>query len=125
MERETWCAFKKRHTQSGNELKKAYKKMKREPIAAVAKAKIEAYKDWYDKMGTEEGERVIYKVITNQIWEMLTDEVKIKEKWREYFNNLLNVENDREQLREVPAVEGPVQEISRKEVNKAIESMTK
>ena len=32
------------------------------PIAAVAKAKNEAYKEWYDKMGTEEGERLIYKV---------------------------------------------------------------
>ena len=56
---------------------------------------------------------------------MLTDEVKIKERWREYFSNLLNVENAREQLGEVPAVEGPVQEISREEVKKAIESMKK
>ena len=60
----------------------------------------------YDKMGTEEGEPMIYKVgkqratsrrdIVNVIkdltWNMLTDEVKIKEIWREYFSNLLNVE---------------------------------
>ena len=51
--------------------------------------------------------------------------VKIKERWREYFSNLLNVENAREQLGEVPAVEGQVQEISREEVKKAIESMKK
>ena len=57
-------------------------------------------------------------MIKNQIGVMLTDEVKIKERWREYFNNLLNMENDSEQFREVPAVEGPVQEISRKEVKK-------
>ena len=38
-----------------------------------------------------------------------------------YFNNLLKVENAREQLGEVPAVEGPVQEISREEVQKATE----
>ena len=85
-------------------------------------------------MGTEEGERMIYKVakqrarsrrdieevnvIKNQIGEMLTDEVKIKA-------SLLNVENAREQLGEVPAVEGPVLEISREEVKKAIESMKK
>ena len=50
---------------------------------------------------------------------MLTDEVKIKERWREYFSNKLSVENTREQLGEVPAVEGPVQEISREEVKKA------
>ena len=115
--------------------------MKREAKAAVAKANNEAYKEWYDKMGTEEGKRMIYKVakqrarsrrdieevsvIKDQTGEMLTDEVKIKEMWREYFSYLLNIENAREQLREVPAVEGPVQEISREEVKKAIESMKK
>ena len=78
----------------------------------MAKAKNEAYKEWYDKMGTEEGERLIYKVaqqratsrrdigevnvIKDQTGDMLTDEVKIKERWREYFSNLLNVENARE-----------------------------
>ena len=36
--------------------------MKKEAKAAVAKAKNEAYKEWYDTMGTEEGERTIYKV---------------------------------------------------------------
>ena len=48
--------------QGGIELKEAYKNMKREAKAAVAKVKNEAYKEWYDKMGTEEGERMIYKV---------------------------------------------------------------
>ena len=56
---------------------------------------------------------------------MLTDEVKIKEKWREYFSNLLNVANAKGQLGEVPAVEGPVHEISREEVKNAIERMEK
>ena len=41
--------------QGGNELKEAYKKQ-------WTKLKKEAYKEWYNKMGTEEGERVIYKV---------------------------------------------------------------
>ena len=81
--------------QSGNELKEAYKNMKWEAKAAVAKATTEAYKEWYDKMGTEESERMIYKVanqrarsrrdigevnvIKDQIGDMLSDEVKIKE----------------------------------------------
>ena len=47
--------------QDGNELKEAYKKTKREAKAAVGKAKNEAYKEWYDEMGIEEGERMIYK----------------------------------------------------------------
>ena len=155
LERETWWwneevqespgrkkdAFKKWQMQGGNEVKDAYKNMKREAKPAVAKAKNKAYKEWYDKMGREEGERIIYKVakqrarsrrdieevnvIKYQIGEMLTDDVKIKERWREYFSNLLNVENAREQLGEVPTVEGPVQEISREEVKKATESMKK
>ena len=64
-------------------------------------------------------------VIKDQTGEMLTEEVKIKERWKEYFSNLLNIENAKEQLGEVSAVEGPVQEISREEVKKATESMNK
>ena len=45
--------------------------------------------------------------------------------WKAYFNNLLNVVNDREQLGVLPAGEGPLQEISRKEMKKAIENMKK
>ena len=127
--------------QGGDELKEAYKIMKREVKAAVAKVKNEAYKQWYEKVGTEEVERMIYKVekqsarsrrdigevnvIKDQTGEMLTDEVKIKERWREYFSNLLNVENARKQLGEIPAVEGPVHEISREGVKNAIERMKK
>ena len=124
--------------QGGNELKEAYSNMEREreAKAAVTKAKNEAYKEWYDKMETEEGQRMIYKVakqrarsrrdfgelnvIKYQIGVMLADEVKIKERWREYFSNLLNVENFKEYFGE-----GPVQEISREEVKKAIESVKK
>ena len=86
-------AFKKWQMQGEDELKEAYKNTKREAKAAVAKAKNEAYKEWYDKMGTEEGERLIYKVtkqrarsrrdigevnvIKHQTGDMLTDEAKI------------------------------------------------
>ena len=93
--------------QGGNKQKGAYRKMNREAKAAVAKANIGAYEEWYDKMGTEESERLIYKVvkprtssrrdtgevnvIKDQIGEILADEVTIKERWREYFNNPLNV----------------------------------
>ena len=52
-------AFKKWQMQCRNELKQAYKNMKSEAKAEAAKAKNEAYKEWYDKMGTEEGEQMI------------------------------------------------------------------
>ena len=48
--------------QGGNQLKEAYKNMKRKAKAAVAKAKTETSEEWYDKMGTKEGERMINKV---------------------------------------------------------------
>ena len=60
-------AFKKWQMQGGNELKEAYKNMNKEAKAAVAKAKNEAYKEWYDKMRTEGGERMIYKVTKRKI----------------------------------------------------------
>ena len=40
--------------QGGDELKEAYKNMKRHAKSEVAKVKNEAYKEWYDKMGTEQ-----------------------------------------------------------------------
>ena len=64
-------------------------------------------------------------VIKYQTGDMLTDEVKIKEKWGEYFSNLLNVENASEQLGKVPAVEEPIHEMSREEVKNALERMKK
>ena len=45
-----------------NRTEGAYKNIKRDAKAAVAKVKYEAYKEWYDKMGTEEDVRIIYKV---------------------------------------------------------------
>ena len=64
-------------------------------------------------------------VIKDQTGDMLTDEANTKDRWREYFSNLLNVENIREQLGEVPAVEGPVYEISREEVKNDTQIMKK
>jgi len=48
-------------------MKEANKNMKRGAKAAVAKAKTEADKEWHDKMGTEEGERMICKVAKQRV----------------------------------------------------------
>ncbi|XP_063587717.1 uncharacterized protein LOC134764970 [Penaeus indicus] len=50
------------------------------------------------------------------------NEQKIKQSWRDYFNNLLNVENERDPLERLPLAEGPVQEISL-EVRDALNKM--
>ena len=129
-------AFKRWQTEGGTEAKEEYKKLKREAKRVVAKAKSEAQKDWYEKLGTKEGEKIIYKVakqrknerkdigelsvIKDQAGNLLIEEEKVKERWGEYFDNLLNVENTREQLEELAEVEGPIRPVTRKEVKEAI-----
>ncbi|XP_047470216.1 uncharacterized protein LOC125025923 [Penaeus chinensis] len=51
------------------------------------------------------------------------DENKIKERWREYFSNLLNVENEWDPLQDCPPVEGPLPDINEKEVEEAMKKM--
>ncbi|XP_047494090.1 uncharacterized protein LOC125042493 [Penaeus chinensis] len=43
------------------------------------------------------------------------NENKIKERWREYFSNLLKVENEWDPLQDCPPVEGPLPDINEKE----------
>lgn len=132
-------SFKAWQRGGSEDLREAYKEAKRETKKVVAKAKEEAWADWYDNMETEEGEKMIYKVarqraqsrqdigevavIKDKNGELLTDEEEIKGRWGEYFNQLLNVENDREVLEECPPVEGPVQCVTVEEVSKALKSM--
>lgn len=121
------------------DLRETYKEAKRDAKRTVAKARDEAFREWYEKMNTKEGEKMIYRVakqraktrkdvgevavIKDKEGVLLTDEEKIKERWREYFNNLLNVENERDLLQECPPVEGPVQDVSEKEVHEAMKKM--
>ena len=57
--------------------------------------------------------------------EVLTDGEKIKESWREYYTTLLNKENQRDELEDTPPVEGPIEELTRKEIKDAIKAMKK
>ena len=65
-------------------------------------------------------------MIKDQQGEVLTDGEKIKERWREYYTTLLNKGNQRdEQLEDTPPVEGPVEELTRKEIKDDIKAMKK
>ena len=55
-------------------------------------------------------------MIKDKNGKILTDEEAIRDRWKSYFEELLNVENARETLEEVDQVEGPEKEISRKEI---------
>ena len=54
---------------------------------------------------------------------ILTDEKLIQERWKSYFEDLLNVENPRDPMEQVEAVEGPEDEISYTEIEKAVQQM--
>jgi hypothetical protein len=116
-----------------------YKKIKKEAKVAVAIAKEEAWKDWYDNLDTKEGEDQIFKiarhranqkkdirsvpVIKDSTGIILTDEENIKKRWGSYFQELLNTENERKPLEEIKAVQGPIQNITPEEVAGVIKDM--
>ncbi|GFR99752.1 RNA-directed DNA polymerase from mobile element jockey-like [Elysia marginata] len=97
--------------------------------------------EWYENLDTREGEKAIYritkqraeakrdikeiKVIKDQQGEVLTDGEKIKERWREYYTTFLNKENQRDELEDIPPVEGPIEELTRNEIIDAIKAMKK
>ena len=92
------------------DFREANKRAKRE----VAKAKESAYKDLYDRLDSIDGQKMIYKLsktrerrtsditdiayIKDSNGTILTDEDEIKARWKESFETLLNVENEREEL---------------------------
>ena len=54
--------------------------------------------------------------------DILSKRNEIKNRWQQYFN-LLNVENDSDERPEVYPVEGPISNITRKEVEAAIKKI--
>ena len=55
----------------------------------------------------------------------MTDSGKIKERWKQLFYKLINAENPREELDELPTTEGPVECFSLDEVKKQMANMGK
>ncbi len=90
-------------------------------------------------MDTKEGENKIYKIakarqrsrqdkqsvniIKDEHGIILVDEEAIKTRWKTYFEELLNVENDKDELEEPEQVEGPEMQILRSEVEMAVKHM--
>ena len=55
--------------------------------------------------------------------EILSEEEEVKQRWRNYFDSLLNTENLREELPEIEPTQGPIAEISSSEVKQQLERM--
>jgi hypothetical protein len=120
-------------------LKAVYKVTCKAAKKAVAMAKSKSMKLIYEELNTMEGEAKIYKIakarqrnrqdkqsikmIKDIDGNILTEEEAIRTRWKSYFDELLNVENAREPLEQVSLVEGPENEITRKEIQMAIKQM--
>ena len=99
-------------TISDDASKSAYKTARKQAKREVAKARNKAYKKLYEKLETKEVENELFKiakqrnrqsknvqqlrVIKSKNGEMLMEEEKVKQRWKEYFDNLLNQKNPRE-----------------------------
>ena len=92
--------------------KLAYKTARKQAKREVAKARNKAYEELYEKLETKKGENELFKiakqrnrqskdvqqvrVIKSKTGEILMKEEKVKQRWKEYFDDLLNQENPRE-----------------------------
>ena len=120
--------------------KLAYKTARKQAKREVAKARNKAYEKLYKKLETKEGENEVFKiakqrnrqskdvqqvrVIKSKTGEILMKEEKVKQRWKEYFDKLLNHENPRERREtRTEGRERDVEDISGKEVRTGLRKM--
>ncbi|KAI5627545.1 hypothetical protein C0J50_12902, partial [Silurus asotus] len=117
-----------------------YKEMRQQVKRDVAKAKKKAYEELYERLDTKEGEKDLYRLarqreragkdvlqvraVKDGEGNVLTRGESVLRRWREYFEQLMNEENQRERrLDYVEMVKQDVDRISMEEVRAAIKRM--
>ncbi|KAK3562277.1 hypothetical protein QTP86_033344 [Hemibagrus guttatus] len=122
------------------ENRQEYKELQRRVKREVSKAKQKAYDELYTRLDTREGEKDLYRlarqrdrdgkdvqqvrVIKDRDGRVLTSEESVQRRWKEYFEELMNEENEREKRVEgVNFVEQKVDKIRKDEVRKALKRM--
>ncbi|KAK3561504.1 hypothetical protein QTP86_006180 [Hemibagrus guttatus] len=122
------------------ENRQEYKELQRRVKREVSKAKQKAYDELYTRLDTREGEKDLYRlarqrdrdgkdvqqvrVIKDRDGRVLTSEESVQRRWKEYFEELINEENEREKRVEgVNSVEQKVDKIRKDEVRKALKKM--
>ena len=87
----------------------AYKAARKQAKREVTKARNKTYEELYEKLETKDGENELFRiakqrnrqskdvqqvrVIKIKTGEMLMEKEKVKQRWKEYFDNLINQEN--------------------------------
>ena len=133
--------YKRLKQNNSEEAKRKYKASKNEAKRAVAKARAKCSEKFYQDLDSREGRKRIFRVakarnrvkrdtgdvavIQDRDGIVLTEESEIRERWKEYFSQLLNTENEREELENIEKTEGPERCISSEEVEKALKQMSK
>ncbi|KAK3532159.1 hypothetical protein QTP86_009023 [Hemibagrus guttatus] len=122
------------------ENRQEYKELQRRVKREVSKAKQKAYDELYTRLDTREGEKDLYRlarqrdrdgkdvqqvrVIKDRDGRVLTSEESVQRRWKEYFEERMNEENEREKRVEgVNSVEQKVDKIRKDEVRKALKRM--
>ncbi|KAK3561425.1 hypothetical protein QTP86_002546 [Hemibagrus guttatus] len=122
------------------ENRQEYKELQHRVKREVSKAKQKAYEELYTRLDTREGEKDLYRlarqrdrdgkdvqqvrVIKDRDGRVLTSEESVQRRWKEYFEELMNEENEREKRVEgVNSVEQKVDKIRKDEVRKALKRM--
>ncbi|KAK3506921.1 hypothetical protein QTP70_031225 [Hemibagrus guttatus] len=122
------------------ENRQEYKELQRRVKREVSKAKQKAYDELYTRLDTREGEKDLYRlarqrdrdgkdvqqvrVIKDRDGRVLTSEESVQRRWKEYFEELMNEENEREKRVEgVNSVEQKVDKIRKDEIRKALKRM--
>ncbi|KAK3567307.1 hypothetical protein QTP86_017622 [Hemibagrus guttatus] len=122
------------------ENRQEYKELQCRVKREVSKAKQKAYEELYTRLDTREGEKDLYRlarqrdrdgkdvqqvrVIKDRDGRVLTSEESVQRRWKEYFEELMNEENEREKRVEgVNSVEQKVDKIRKDEVRKALKRM--
>ncbi|KAK3566754.1 hypothetical protein QTP86_004437 [Hemibagrus guttatus] len=122
------------------ENRQEYKELQRRVKREVSKAKQKTYDELYTRLDTREGEKDLYRlarqrdrdgkdvqqvrVIKDRDGRVLTSEESVQRRWKEYFEELMNEENEREKRVEgVNSVEQKVDKIRKDEVRKALKRM--
>ncbi|KAK3543455.1 hypothetical protein QTP70_020933, partial [Hemibagrus guttatus] len=133
-------AKKKWDMDRSEENRQEYKELQRRVKREVSKAKQKAYDELYTRLDTREGEKDLYRlarqrdrdgkdvqqvrVIKDRDGKVLTSEESVQRRWKEYFEELMNEEDEREKRVEgVNSVEQKVDKIRKDEVRKALKRM--